>query len=602
MKRSLRVTLLTVLLGLTALTAGVIGVVAYQDARDTATDLTQQILRETSKRIEHQVDDLVGIARRQVVLNERLLEMGFLEADSPARLIDFWEKVLGAYRSLNALYLTRASDGTTILIFNVPDVGVRVEFLLPLGNSRFNLYLATVEEARQGQKGVLQREGSAEELDPRLEPWYRQAREANRAVWIDTDLNIDDKRGRSLASATHACPLRGPKQREYVLGLDFYLLSLCDYLRGVRVNENGLAFIVERQRDGRRRVIAHPRADVVIPPGHNRLVPLEELSDSRIRAFLSRVPDEVDNSRKLLQFQDDGVRYFGVCHPLHDPEGTAPDWFIGMILPEKDVVARAERNSRHSMIIGGLVVLLAIALSLFVAHQVSRPVEQMARDVAAVGRLEFDAHPQPPTIILEVDQLQRALEDMKTSLRSFRKYVPADLVAMLMASGQEAALGGERRPLTIYFSDIANFTTISESMDPENLVDHLGDYLQVLSDQILTTGGTVDKYIGDAIMAFWGAPVELPDHALAACTAAVRNQKILLELRARWTREGKPPFQARIGINTGEVVVGNIGSAQRLNYTVIGDEVNLASRLEGLNKLSVGIPRPGRHRKSTQRW
>jgi adenylate cyclase len=584
MKRSLRVTLLTVLIGLTTLTAGAIGVVSYLDARDTATDLTQQILREASQRIESRVEDLVGIARRQVVLNERLLEMGFLEANSPARLIDFWETVLDAYRDLNALYLTEASDGTSIGIFKVPDVGVRVQLLRPLGNNRFNLYQVTAEEARRGQQWVLLREGSAEELDTRIEPWYRQPREAKRAVWIDTDLNIDDKRGRSMASATHACPLRGPKNREYVLGLDFYLFSLCDYLRGVRVSDNGLAFIVERQRDGRRRLIAHPRADVVIPPGQNRLVPLEELSDSRVRAFLHHVPDQADDSRELLRFQDDGVRYFGVYHPLHVSEGTAPDWFIGMILPEEDVVARAERNSRHSIIIGGLVVLLAVALSLLVARQVSRPVEQMARDVAAVGRLNFDAHPYPSSIILEVDQLQQALENMKTSLRSFRKYVPGDLVAMLMASGQEAALGGERRPLTIYFSDIAGFTTISESMDPEKLVDHLGEYLQVLSDQILTTGGTVDKYIGDAIMAFWGAPVELPTHALAACVAAVRNQEILPELRERWTKEGKPPFHARIGINTGEVVVGNIGSAKRLNYTAIGDAVNLASRLEGLNK------------------
>jgi adenylate cyclase len=173
---------------------------------------------------------------------------------------------------------------------------------------------------------------------------------------------------------------------------------------------------------------------------------------------------------------------------------------------------------------------------------------------------------------------------MKTSLRSFRKYVPADLVALLMASGQEAELGGERRSLTIYFSDIANFTSISESMDPEKLVDHLGEYLQVLSDQILATGGTVDKYIGDAIMAIWGAPLERPDHALAACTAALRNQQALSELCARWTKEGKPPLQARIGIHTGEAVVGNIGSSNRMNYTVIGDTVNLASRLEGLNK------------------
>src|SRR5262249_36317373 len=111
-----------------------------------------------------------------------------------------------------------------------------------------------------------------------------------------------------------------------------------------------------------------------------------------------------------------------------------------------------------------------------------------------------------------------------------------------------------------------------------------GDYLQTLSEQILASGGTVDKYIGDAIMAFWGAPVDLPRHALAACTAAVRNQQALAVLRGRWLSEGKPPFHMRIGIHTGDVVVGNIGSARRLNYTVIGDAVNLASRLEGLNK------------------
>jgi len=585
MKRSLRVTLLTVLIGLTSLTAGVIGAVGYLDARDTATDLTKQILGETSDRIECQVGSLVGIAHRQVLLNEQLLETGFLELDSPGRLIDYWETVLKAYPQLNALYLTRADDGAAIGILKIPDAGVRVQTLQPLGNDRFDLFETTVGEASRGQKGKLLAGGLlGKQIDLRLEPWYRQARAAKRAIWVDTDLNIDDKRGRSMASVTHACPLQGPKGGAYVLGLDFYLFSLCGYLRDVKVSENGLAFIVERQRNGNRRVIAHPNPDVVIPPGKNRLVPLEELSDSRIRAFLAQVADGVRDSRELFQFQDDGVPYLGVYHRLPASEGAAPNWYIGILLPQKDVLMRAERNSRHSLLIGGVVVLLAMVLSLFVARQVSRPIEQMAREVAAIGRLNLDAQPQMPSIILEVDQLQRAVVDMKTSLRSFRKYVPADLVAMLMASGQEAALGGERRSLTIYFSDIANFTTIAESMDPEKLVEHLSEYLQVLSEQILTTGGTVDKYIGDAIMALWGAPGAMPNHALAACTAAVRNQKVLVELRERWTREGVPAFQARIGINTGEAVVGNIGSAKRMNYTAIGDEVNLASRLEGLNK------------------
>ena len=138
--------------------------------------------------------------------------------------------------------------------------------------------------------------------------------------------------------------------------------------------------------------------------------------------------------------------------------------------------------------------------------------------------------------------------------------------------------------MTISFCDLADFTTLSEQLSPEELVRHLGDYFGPLSAEILATGGTVDKYIGDAIMAFWGAPAPTPDHAIAACTAALRNQATLAVLRRRWAAEGKPELHARIGIHTGEVIVGNIGSPARLNYTVMGDPVNVASRLEGLGK------------------
>ena len=145
-------------------------------------------------------------------------------------------------------------------------------------------------------------------------------------------------------------------------------------------------------------------------------------------------------------------------------------------------------------------------------------------------------------------------------------------------------MGGEKRRATVYFCDLANFTSVSEKMAPEELVRHLADYFGAFSDDILAAGGTVDKYIGDAIMAFWGCTVPTDNHAAAACVTALRNQAALRSLRERWRAEGKPLLSARIGLHTGEVVVGNIGSAVRLNYTVMGDVVNLASRLEGLNK------------------
>jgi adenylate cyclase len=179
-----------------------------------------------------------------------------------------------------------------------------------------------------------------------------------------------------------------------------------------------------------------------------------------------------------------------------------------------------------------------------------------------------------------------ATHDMKRGLRSFGKYVPADLVREILASGGEAELGGQRASLTIFFTDIADFTTISEGLEPEALVDQLSEYFEAMSSVLRQPpSGTLDKFIGDSIMAFWGAPLPNLDHAVTACRAALACQERLKELQEKWTREGKPLFYQRIGINTGDVIVGNMGSTSRLNYTVVGDTVNTASRFEGLNKL-----------------
>jgi adenylate cyclase len=171
------------------------------------------------------------------------------------------------------------------------------------------------------------------------------------------------------------------------------------------------------------------------------------------------------------------------------------------------------------------------------------------------------------------------------SLRSFTKYMPRSLVLKLLKSGQDIELGGETRQLTILFSDVESFTSVSERMAPDDLMHHISDYFENLTRIILSQSGTIDKYIGDAIMAFWGAPDEDPDKNTHACRAALLCQARLKVLNETWVREEKPPLVTRIGIHTGDCVVGNMGSSERMNYTLIGDSVNLASRLEGVNKI-----------------
>ncbi len=166
----------------------------------------------------------------------------------------------------------------------------------------------------------------------------------------------------------------------------------------------------------------------------------------------------------------------------------------------------------------------------------------------------------------------------------FGTYVHPTVVDLLIADPEMMKLGGVRKEMTVLFSDIQGFTPISEAMDAEELVNLLNDYLGPMTDVVKSTGGALDKYVGDCVMAFWGAPGEQPDHAMRACKAALAMQTRLTDLRpVLKARYGHEIF-CRIGINSGPMVVGNMGSAERFNYTVMGDAVNLAARLEGANK------------------
>jgi class 3 adenylate cyclase len=168
---------------------------------------------------------------------------------------------------------------------------------------------------------------------------------------------------------------------------------------------------------------------------------------------------------------------------------------------------------------------------------------------------------------------------------NFKRYVPADLVIQLINKNITADIGGKQQDLTVFFSDISKFTSLVEKMDPERLVQDLCIYFESISKTILENKGTIDKYIGDSVMAFWGAPVPMENHAEKACHTAIIAQNKLRELFRQWDSKGKIPFLTRIGIHTGNVLVGNLGYKERLNYTIVGDTVNVSSRLEGINKI-----------------
>ena len=175
-------------------------------------------------------------------------------------------------------------------------------------------------------------------------------------------------------------------------------------------------------------------------------------------------------------------------------------------------------------------------------------------------------------------------ENVKFIRNTFSKFVSSDVVDELLTNPDAIALGGAKKEVSVFFSDVRGFTTISEALGPEELVHLLNEYLTEMTELIIEYRGTIDKYMGDAIMAFWGAPAKNDDHAYYACVAAISQYRALQELQKKWSERNIPVLDIGIGINTGPAVVGNMGSSRRMDYTLMGDTVNLGSRLEGITK------------------
>ena len=217
------------------------------------------------------------------------------------------------------------------------------------------------------------------------------------------------------------------------------------------------------------------------------------------------------------------------------------------------------------------------------------------------GAVDYISKPFQPSLLLKRIELhlllvsqRKILEKQTKELQYFNNhlrkvlsaYLSGDVVEAIIADPKRLQLGGVKKYMTVLFTDLENFSSIAEGMNPEDVIHLLNHYLSAMSDVILTENGTIDKFEGDAIITFFGAPLELPDHALRACKSAILMKRLEAEMNKKLIEQGISPLPlfTRIGINTGEMVVGNMGTDRKMNYTVIGNPVNIASRLEGVNK------------------
>ena len=262
--------------------------------------------------------------------------------------------------------------------------------------------------------------------------------------------------------------------------------------------------------------------------------------------------------------------------------GAIP-WTFGLKFRTDEVSGEVDRL-RNIAIVGLIILIIAVVVGYLFARLLNRKIGQLATAAEAMSGLDMANVPVvPDSFLTELSNAARTFNTMIGALRWFESYVPKSLVLRLMQRPDEASRSTERE-LTVLFTDIVGFSTLAEDMTAEQTAFLLNSHFELLSKCIEAEGGTVDKFIGDSMMAFWGAPEPLEDHAARALRAGAAIQEAVVAENFQRTTSDKPPISLRVGIHTGPAIVGNIGSKSRINYTVVGDTVNVASRLESLSK------------------
>ncbi|HEX6093213.1 MAG TPA: adenylate/guanylate cyclase domain-containing protein, partial [Dongiaceae bacterium] len=338
-------------------------------------------------------------------------------------------------------------------------------------------------------------------------------------------------------------------------------------------------------------VLASDGGDAVLLDGNNQLLAnagavrgpsLAEAAQAALAAHRESVL-AMDEGRSLATDVDspDGALRASITRIQ---SGLGVQWVLVVLEPRATLFAPLDRLHLVIIAVSAAVVLLGLVGAILLAGRLARPLAELSIEAERIRDFDLDDPIATRSIIVELANLIDAMGAMKAGLRSFAHFVPKRVVKRLIAAGGTATLGGNRRELTLMFSDIAGFTNTSEGLPPEKVMRLISHYFDVMSDAIHANQGIVDKYIGDAIMAIWNAPRHDADHAIHGCQALLACMRANDEHDREAVAAGLPPLPTRFGLHTGEAVIGNIGSTDRMQYTALGANVNLASRLEPLNK------------------
>jgi adenylate cyclase len=570
----------------------------FQSSRRSIVERSDEERKRAANRIDEQLSADLGVAATALEDVERAMRYAGLDAGDPAAVEARLFAELLDHPTLSDLSVTRAAlvgrapDGTgqlasqgrwQVSVFRASAhpasaIVLRRTFEPAAATGGAPVARAFVSEMRSVQPGASLSSSTPAPAQPATDPtehptFVTTARQGNygRAIWSDLSFSELDA---ALPQLERRVVVTLQKAVEDVPGHFAAVVRVGLFTRTI----DSLPRL--RSTDTERVILCDSKGRLVA-----RLAPDDELAPigDDLRVAPRHVPPEI--AAALAQVGRSGPLRAGDADYLVTflPLRRSQEWTVGVIAPEAAYTRDLRMLRERFLAALGLVIAIVLAGGWALLHRVHVSVGRVLDVTARMRR--FDFAPSPVASPLrELASVLGGVERAKTSVRALGKYVSIDLVRELYEANREPELGGKLTDLSLLFSDIEGFTTLSERLAPDELARALGRYLEAMTRGVRSTGGTVDKFIGDAVMAFWNAPSRCDDHAARACRAALACQHATAELYAARAWAGLPPLFTRFGIHTARVLVGHFGAPDRLSYTALGDGVNLAARLEGLCK------------------
>ena len=408
------------------------------------------------------------------------------------------------------------------------------------------------------------------DYDPRERPWYKDAQRLD-GSWLTGPYVFfaTGKQGYTVQALM--------KQGNGVVAGDLLMDATQEALKREKLTASGVAFLF----DDEDRILAHPRMQELLGREVSGSIP--RLRETDMAGVLKAIRASRADGISQQFFTDPAGRLYAAAFQKI-PDSGPSNLRVAVVAPVDEFFANilSERRRLFFATIGFVAAMVPIVF--FIGSMLSRSLRALAVETDRIQRFQPQVGPPVRSAIREIDDLGRSVSTMRTLVQTFSNFVPKRLVQQLVETGDAMKLGGARREVTVLFTDVVNFTGITENRDPSQVMQYTSRYFAALSEAIMANKGTVDKFIGDAVMAIWNAPIGDDDHVANACAAVLACIEANRELNAEFEREGWPVYHTRFGLHVGDVVVGNIGSPDRMNYTVLGATVNLAARLESLNK------------------